>query len=334
MRDICLGTRVPAVAIALAMALIACGGGGGGSGGSGEEEVGLRLVATDAPFPFDDVLSATVVVQRIEIRPSGGAFETLIEFPGGKELDLVQLRNGTVDVLYEGNPGPGDYDAFRIIVEAKLISIVDGVGQKDFTDFKVPSGEQTGVKVFLDEPISVGTSLTKDLVLDFDLSRSFIVQGNPATPAGIKGFHFKPVVRAINASTAGSLTFLVKSDNGTPGDTEDDFFVNDADYQVLDIANSPPTVVAAGATGTDPDDPTVDGFALHPAIPAGDFDLQVSVANHDMHSQPVTITVANLTDLGEITLATTPGMVRSGRLGTRTALPWPMHGSSVQGRRP
>ena len=42
-------------------------------------------------------------------------------------------------------------------------------------------------------------------MLDFDVSRSFVVQGNPSTPAGIKGFIFKPVIRAVNASATGSV---------------------------------------------------------------------------------------------------------------------------------
>ncbi len=42
------------------------------------------------------------------------------------------------------------------------------------------------------------------MTLDFDLEKSFVVQGNPNTAAGIKGFHFKPVVKPLGYSEADS----------------------------------------------------------------------------------------------------------------------------------
>jgi hypothetical protein len=291
-------------------AVTGCGGGGGGSGG---DEATLRVLATDAPFPYDSVVKALVEVQSIEIRPVGAPFETLITFPGGRELDLTLLRNGAVDVLYEGNPGPGDYDAIRIVVVAKEIVVLDDGTERSFTDFEVPSGEQTGVKVFVDPVLSVTGGLTRDLVLDMDLANSFVVQGNPATPAGIKGFHFKPVVRAVNASTAGSLTFRVMSDNGTPSDTGDDFYLDGAAYALADASGA---VVATGASGTDPADPAVEGYVYHPAIPAGMYDLEVGFRSHDTELRTITIQVANLTDLGVVLLASS-GEVIEGTVTTR-----------------
>jgi hypothetical protein len=42
-------------------------------------------------------------------------------------------------------------------------------------------------------------------VLDFNLEKSFVLKGNAYTPAGIKGFNFKPVVKAVNNTTEGTL---------------------------------------------------------------------------------------------------------------------------------
>jgi hypothetical protein len=33
------------------------------------------------------------------------------------------------------------------------------------------------------------------LVVDFDVSRSFVLQGNPETPAGVRGVIFTPTIR-------------------------------------------------------------------------------------------------------------------------------------------
>jgi protocatechuate 3,4-dioxygenase beta subunit len=284
----------------------------GGEPPTGGEVSGprLRILATDAAFPFENVLRAIVTVSRIEIRGTSGGFQTLVSFPGGRDVDLVKLRNGIVRVLFAGDPEPDTYDAVRIIVAAKEVAIDDGGREKVFTDFKVPSGDKTGIKVFVEPAIQVVTSLTHDLVLDFDLARSFVVQGNPKTPAGIKGFHFKPVIRAVNVSAAGTLTFRVKSDNGTPGDETDDFFVGGANYEVRDTSVVPAQVVASGASGKKPSDATVDGYVFHPAVPTGTHELEVSYTDHDDEVRSVTIITANLTDLGTITLAAGSGFLQ------------------------
>ena len=78
-------------------------------------------------------------------------------------------------------------------------------------DLKVPSGEQTGIKVFIKPGITVVGGLSSDLLLDFDVSRSFVAKGNTKRVDGINGFNFKPVIKASNMSTAGSLTGKVTS---------------------------------------------------------------------------------------------------------------------------
>jgi hypothetical protein len=270
----------------------------------------LRILVTDAPFPFESVKSAIVLVRRIEIRPVDGPFETLMEWPNGRELDLVELRNGVMNILYAGDPDPGDYDALRIIVEAKEITIEDGGVEKTFTEFKVPSGEQTGIKVYIKPVVNVVTDLTRDIILDINLDKSFIVQGNPKTPAGIKGFIFKPVVKAVNKTVAGSLTFRVMSDNGTPDDRSDDFYLNNAGYQVVDTTEDPEETVASGSTGTDPNDRTVQGYAFHPGILAGSYRLDVSYRDHDTHQQRLNIVAGNLSDEGTIVLEATAAYIK------------------------
>ena len=297
----------------------------------------LRILATDAPFPFENVRSAIVTVERIEIREVGASFETLIEWESGRDLDLVELRNGVVNILYAGDPDPGDYDAIRIIVHAKEITIEDAGVIKVFDDFKIPSGEQTGIKVFIKPVVEVVTDLTQDVILDFDLAKSFIVQGNPKTPAGIKGFHFKPVIRAVNKTVAGTLTFRVMSDNGTPGDRSDDFHLNGSAYKVIDTTATPPDdVVASGSSGTDPDDATVNGYVFHPGIVAGSYKLEVAYRDHDTLEQRLAIHAGNLSDEGTIVLAATAAYIK----GTVTTeiktkdgqtLTFAVEGASVEG---
>ena len=47
------------------------------------------------------------------------------------------------------------------------------------------------------------------LVVDFDVNQSFVLQGNPNTPAGIKSVSFRPTLRVVVADVAGSVSGAV-----------------------------------------------------------------------------------------------------------------------------
>lgn len=68
------------------------------------------------------------------------------------------------------------------------------------------------MKIFIDPSIDVVGGLTAELLLDFDVSQSFVIQGNPAFPADIKGFIFKPTIKAANLSISGRLAGTITDD--------------------------------------------------------------------------------------------------------------------------
>lgn len=171
-------------------------------------EMGRLLIRiTDDPFPIDLVQEANVTINKIEIRrateDSGTPFLILSE--ESRTFNLLDLQNDVTEVLVDLEIPTGSYDLLRLHVSEASIKLKD---ETNF-DLKVPSGAQTGLKIFIEPAIDVLLGLTSELLLDFDVSKSFIVQGNPNTPAGIKGFNFKPVIRAVNMSTAGRITGLV-----------------------------------------------------------------------------------------------------------------------------
>jgi hypothetical protein len=169
----------------------------------------LVINITDAPFPIDIIESASVTITKIEIRKAGDGisdgspFLTLWE--GSETFDLLDLRNGLKEELLDIEIPGGEYNLIRLYVDEAGLKIKDGGN----FNVKVPSGKQTGIKVFINPGLIVEGGLTSELLLDFDLSRSFVMKGGMYTPAGIKGFNFKPVIRAVNNSTAGRLEGMV-----------------------------------------------------------------------------------------------------------------------------
>jgi Domain of unknown function (DUF4382)/Carboxypeptidase regulatory-like domain len=169
----------------------------------------LVVKITDGPFPIDYVGSATVTITKVELRKEGDCecdgSPFIVVWEGSETFDLIKLRNGQVEELPQIEIPQGKYDLVRIYVdEAKLV--INNGGE---FDLKVPGGKQTGIKVFINPGLVVEGGLTAELVLDFDLSGSFVMRGNMDSPAGINGFIFKPVIKAANNSTAGRIEGLV-----------------------------------------------------------------------------------------------------------------------------
>ena len=199
--------------LTMALSLMGCSDGEGS--GNAEDKGTLSLQLTDAPFPYDLLAEANVTVYKVEARlvdgdynsddmnddsdDNGSPFVTLME----EEIDvnLLELTNGLTQQLADIEVPVGSYDLIRVYVKGVNVVLTDGT----VYDLKVPSGYASGIKVFVDPAITVVGGLSSDLLLDFDVSRSFVAKGNINTPAGVNGFNFKAVIKASNLSTAGTL---------------------------------------------------------------------------------------------------------------------------------
>jgi|GEM_PF-171427 len=177
----------------------------------GGEEGMLNVELTDAPIDLDLVEEANVTISKIEIRKdleeaasdTGYPFITL--YDSTETYNLLELRNGVTETLVDMEVPTGKYDLIRMYVDNASLTLTNG----NTYDVKVPSGTQTGIKIFIEPSVQVQGGLTSNLLLDFDISKSFILKGNLNSPAGVKGFNFKPVIRAVNETTAGQISGMV-----------------------------------------------------------------------------------------------------------------------------
>jgi len=239
-----------------ALVLSGCNKSNDGPAGSGR----LSIKITDDPFNISYVESATVTITKVELRKAGettvNPFMVLSEDP--VTIDLSKLRNGITNELINVDIPQGDYDLVRLYVDGASLKIID---QPVEYKLKVPSGSQTGIKVFIKPALRVDGGLTTELLLDFDLSRSFVMRGNMASSAGVNGFIFKPCIRATNNTTAGTI-------EGFVSDTSDVKLVN------AEVWVSQDTVVATTFT----DD---SGHFVFPGIPAGRYSVGSTIENYD-----------------------------------------------------
>ena len=180
----------------------------------------LSVNLTDAPFPHDLVAEANVTIFKIEARYKGdmvlnsevdndsdssvdikeeSSFIVLMEEE--MEVNLLDLTNGVTKNLADLDVPVGTYDLVRVYVKGVNVVLTDG----STYDLKVPSGEETGIKIFIKPGLVVNGGLSADLLLDFDVSKSFVAKGG----GSITGFNFKPVIKACNLSSAGTLAGMV-----------------------------------------------------------------------------------------------------------------------------
>ena len=179
----------------------------------------IHVKITDAPFPAELVASATITVVKIDARRSENdseagmdeaamegseaaesPFETLFE--GEEMIEISELNNGLTRSMGVADVPVGTYDLIRVYITESALTLTDG---RTF-DVKVPSGAQTGVKIFVKPGVVVEGDETTDVLLDMDLSKSFVLRGNPKNLEDINGFIFKPVIRAMNLGYAGNIS--------------------------------------------------------------------------------------------------------------------------------
>ncbi|MDB4270974.1 DUF4382 domain-containing protein [bacterium] len=178
----------------------------------------LTVQLTDAPFPYDLISEANVTIFKVDARYKGDSMEGdennkeegnsfVVLMEEERDFNLLNLTNGITETLVDIDVPAGSYDLIRIYVKGVNVVLKD----ESKYDLKVPSGEQTGIKVFIKPSIVVSGELSSDLLLDFDVGRSFIPKGNIKSISGINGFNFKPVIKACNISFAGSVSGMVST---------------------------------------------------------------------------------------------------------------------------
>ncbi len=221
----------------------------------------LVVKVTDAPFPVNFIESATVTIIKVEIRKAGDGISDgnpfTVLWEGSETFNLLELRNGVVEELLDLEIPAGEYNLIRLYVDEASLKVKDG----DNFNLKVPSGHQTGIKIFIRPGLVVEGGLTTELLLDFDLAGSFVMRGNIDSPAGIKGFIFKPVIRAVNNSTAGRLEGKVTDKNN-------------AKIKAASIIVKQDTVVASAIADTM-------GYYAIIGLPSGTYSVMAAKENFD-----------------------------------------------------
>jgi len=175
----------------------------------------INILLTDSPFPVEMVNSAVIYIDKVEIRHKldgqmeGDTDSFIVVAENQMEINLLDLTNGITEQIATADLEAGTYDMIRLHVTDAAIILNDGTQH----DLKIPSGSSSGLKIKIDPAIYLEEGQTSDVLLDFDVSRSFVLKGNMNN---IVGFNFKPVVRCVYMGAAGRVEGTVTDTLSNP----------------------------------------------------------------------------------------------------------------------
>ena len=206
-------------ASALALAAAACGGGSSGGGSIGGGVGRLQVLLTDAPFAHDIVESTQIKVSAIRVHRDAQADGGFITLPDVTDvtLELLDLQNGLTQLLVDAELPAGRYRQIRLVVDEATLKLINGNEYSTaLGNLNLTSTGSAGLKLFVDPPIQVNAGATTEILLDFDLSKSF--HPVPATDAlTATSYLLMPVVRVTNQTATGEIRGTVTEDDGAGG---------------------------------------------------------------------------------------------------------------------
>lgn len=196
-----------------------------------------------------------------------------------KVYNLLDLRGGITAELAKANLPPGNYTHLKLVVSAAEL-ILDTTSYSTANGLlDLPSGE-IQIAFSGKNSIVVQAGQTTQVLLDFDVGRSFNSVGPPSNPTR---FTLLPTVRGANLAMSGSLAGAITSDNLTPANTADDMPLN-----------------AVTVTATRPGEQVItysdaQGAYFLAGLDEGAWDVTFSDAAHTDQTITVTITKAQQT---------------------------------------
>ena len=188
-----------------------------------------RILLTDAPWPYDSVARVDLYIVQIQATTQAdttslGQWWWTVTEPH-RAFNLLDLQQGEFAIVGEGELPPDQYRAVRMVIDTDSTKIwakadVDASGNPIPGRNPLPvdwqsSAGRPSLYAFVEGNNAV-TTAGAEIVIDFDVGRSFFPQPNG-------GFIFSPVLRAVNRASTGAITGTVRGDtlSESPGPVAD-----------------------------------------------------------------------------------------------------------------
>jgi len=219
------------IVIPALMALIAAGCGGDDNNEAAAESTTGTLTLSLMDAASDEYKAVYVTISEVraqlaeegsdgdvdEDNPDTTDWEIVASNPG--TYNLLELVNGVMEQLGVTELATGHYPQMRLYLgdtPDETTNILEAAhpyanyvvtNSDEYQELKVPSGYQSGIKLVNAFDIEAG--VTKELVLDFDVSKSIVTAGNSGKKI------LKPTIKVIDVINRPVITGIIYEADGT-----------------------------------------------------------------------------------------------------------------------
>jgi hypothetical protein len=251
----------------------------------------LTLLAADDPFASEFVTDATIWYDEIRVHresPNAGFVTLYSGVPVA--IDLLHLRNGVTQLLVTDDLPAGKYDQIRLVVSAAHLSLIDGDEfSTDLGNLHLTSTGHSGLKLFISPPLQVVDAVSRTLLLDVDLTKTFqAVPGND--PLNASFYMLKPVIHVADLSTTGEVRGTISEDDGAGGLIG----VNSATVYLLPPGETDLTL-ADSTTATDSN-----GDYAMLGIDPGTYDIVAALGTRQVRVNGITVAQGSVTTVDAV----------------------------------
>lgn len=189
----------------------------------------LSVKLSDAPMHYDQFMSASVTIDKVEIGNSqhANSFMTLTDNP--MKYNLLELVNGMTSTMANAEIPAGDYDLMRLYISSTEMKMLNGesftynMNQNGYSgngmmqNGMMLNNQNKSIDIQLNHSLTISDGSMSEFLLDIDVDQSFTLEDvtyDNNMMMNMSGFTFMPTMRFVDMATSGTISGTVQDVDG------------------------------------------------------------------------------------------------------------------------
>lgn len=183
----------------------------------------LSVKLTDAPMHYNQFMSASVTIDKIEIGNNANVNSRINIMNAPMTYNLLELINGITATMANAEIPVGNYDLMRLYVSSTEMVMKNGdsytynmnqdgyFGNGMMQSGMMLNANNRSIDITLNNALTISEGGMSEFLLDMDINESFMLEGVNFTGSGpnmmmsMTGFTFMPTMRFVDMSTSGTI---------------------------------------------------------------------------------------------------------------------------------
>jgi hypothetical protein len=188
----------------------------------------LSVKLSDAPMHYNQFMSASVTIDKIEIGNTAHINSMISIMNTPMTYNLLELINGITATMANSEIPVGNYDLMRLYISSTEMVMTNGdlytynmeqdgySGNGMMQNGMMLNANNRSIDMTLNNALTISEGGMTEFLLDMDVNESFMLEGVNFTGSGsnmmmsMTGFTFMPTMRFVDMSTSGTIHGNVK----------------------------------------------------------------------------------------------------------------------------